>query len=57
MPHFLLNDKLKVYSVPGNFGALLCSTWQMCSENNLNNLGYMKNINFGQTLCKFIIMS
>ena len=40
------NKLLKVFPVPGNFGALWCITWQLCSENNLNDLGDIKYTNF-----------
>ena len=28
------NDLMKVFPVPGNIGVLLCTTWQLCCENN-----------------------
>ena len=37
---------IKVFSVPGNFGALWFMVWQLCCENNSNNLGYVKYTNF-----------
>ena len=33
-----------MFPVPNNFGALWCTTWQICCKNNLNDLGYMKYI-------------
>ena len=33
------NDLLKVFPVPGNFGGLCYTTWQLCCENNSNDLG------------------
>ena len=39
---------LKEFSVLGNFGALWSTTWQLCSENNLNDLGDIKYfVHFG----------
>ena len=40
------NELLKVFPVPGNLGALWCTTWQLCSENNLNDLGDIKYTSF-----------
>ena len=39
---FEKNNLLKVFPVPGNFGALWYTAWQLCCENNRNDLGYMK---------------
>ena len=33
------NDLLKVFPVPGNFGGLWYTTWQLCCGNNSNDLG------------------
>ena len=43
---FEKNDLLRVFPVPGNFGALWYTTWQQCCENNSNDLGYMKYTSF-----------
>ena len=43
---FEKNDLLKVFSVPGNFGALWHTSWQLGCENIPNDLGYMKYTNF-----------
>ena len=43
---FEKNDLLNVFLVPDNFGAMWYTTWQLCSENNSNDLGYMKYTNF-----------
>ena len=51
------NGLLKVFPVPGNFGALWCTTWQLCHENILNDLGYMKYISFRNNLGKCKVMS
>ena len=40
------NKLLKEFPVLGNFGALWPTTWQLCSENNLNDLGDIKYTNF-----------
>ena len=40
------NKLLKEFPVLGNFGALWSTTWQLCSENNLNELGDIKYTNF-----------
>ena len=40
------NKLLKEFPVLGNFGALWSTTWQLCSENNLNDLGDVKYTNF-----------
>ena len=37
---------MTVFLAPSNFGALWCKTWQLCSENNLNDLGDIKYTNF-----------
>ena len=31
-----------MFRVPGNVSALWYTTWQLCCENNLNDLGYMR---------------
>ena len=33
------NGLLKVFPVPGNFGGLCYTTWQLCCGNNSNDLG------------------
>ena len=43
---FRKNDLMKVFPVPDNFGAMCHTTWKLCCENNLNDLGYMKYTNF-----------
>ena len=35
------NDLLKEFTVPGNFGALWCTIWQLCCKYNSNDLGYI----------------
>ena len=37
---------LKEFPVLGTVGALWSTTWQLCSENNLNDLGDIKYTNF-----------
>ena len=44
--NFFRKNLLKVSPLPANFGALWCTTCQICCENNSNNLGYMKYTNF-----------
>ena len=46
-----------MFPVPGKFGALWYTTWQLCCENNPNDLGYMKYTIFSYNLCESIIMS
>ena len=36
------NKLLKEFPVLGNFGALWSTTWQLCAENNLNDIGDIK---------------
>ena len=36
---FEKNYLLKVFPVPGNFGGLWYTTWQLCCGNNSNDLG------------------
>ena len=36
---FEKNDLLKVFPVPGNFGGLWYTTWQLCCGNNSNDIG------------------
>ena len=47
LAHFITflekNKLLKEFPVLGNFGALWSTTWQLCSENNLNDLGEISN--------------
>ena len=35
---------MKEFPVLDNFGALWSTTWQLCSENNLNDLGDINQI-------------
>ena len=40
--------------IPGNIGVLWYTTWQLCCENNSNDLGYKKYTNFSKNLYKLI---
>ena len=39
------NDPLKVFPVPGNFGALWSTTWQPQYESNSNDLSVKIGVN------------
>ena len=42
-----------MFSVSGNFGALWFTIWQQRCENNLKNLGYVKNCEIQHLKQKF----
>ena len=52
---FTKYDLLKEFPALSNFGALWCTIWQLCCENDSSDLGYINSAISVKKLRKFII--